>query len=358
VIEGVSKSTTLTPAVSQQLLGEAKFMRAYCYFFLVNMYGDVPLVTGTDYTVNRLLARTPKADVYRQMIGDLKDAQNLLNSNYPDGSLLSTTTDRVRPTKWAATALLARVYLYNSDWTNAEAQSTILINNTALFNLVPLNEVFLKNSNEAIWQLQPVNIGENTRDARVFILPPTGPGFGLAPFGYGEFPASLSPQQMASFEPGDQRRVNWVDSVNANNTTYYFPYKYKVNGLNAPVTEYQMQLRLGEQYLIRAEARAQQGNITAAQEDLNAIRSRAGLPPTTAGDQPSILTAILHERQVELFTEGGHRWFDLKRTGNVDQVMSVVCPLKGGTWASYKQYFPVPVGDVEHDPNIVQNPGY
>jgi hypothetical protein len=131
------------------------------------------------------------------------------------------------------------------------------------------------------------------------------------------------------------------------------------------MTEYFMVLRLGEQYLIRAEARAKQGNIGGAQSDLNVIRNRAGLPNTTASDEASLITAILKERRVELFCEWGHRWFDLKRLGKIDEVMNIVTPIKSnGTvqWQSYKALYPLPLGDLFinniQNPYLTQNPGY
>jgi hypothetical protein len=71
-----------------------------------------------------------------------------------------------------------------------------------------------------------------------------------------------------------------------------------------------------------------------------------------------MLNAIYHERQVELFTEWGHRWFDLKRTGNLNAVMTAVAPAKGSTWSSYMQLMPIPPTDIMADPNIKQNQGY
>jgi hypothetical protein len=73
-----------------------------------------------------------------------------------------------------------------------------------------------------------------------------------------------------------------------------------------------------------------------------------------------MLSAILHERQVELFTEWGHRWFDLIRTKNATSVMSVVTPLKGGVWNNdgHQLLFPIPLSDLGKDPNLKQNSGY
>jgi hypothetical protein len=61
---------------------------------------------------------------------------------------------------------------------------------------------------------------------------------------------------------------------------------------------------------------------------------------------------------VELFTEMGHRWFDLRRTGKIDAVMSVVAPQKGGTWDATKQLLPIPASEIVLNSNLVQNPGY
>ena len=350
-IEGLTNSTNLTTALKQQLLGEAKFIRAFCYFYLVNLYGDVPLVVTTDYTVNAQRVRTPMVQVWQQIIADLKDAQSLLSTNYLKADALGTTTERVRPTKWAATALLARVYLYSGDYVNAETQATAVINNSGMYGLTTLNNTFLKNSNESIWQLQPVTSNiTNTQDAYHFILPPTGPN--------NNWPVYLSTNLLNSFEAGDQRKTNWLSSVTVNTNIYYYPYKYKVNTSNAPVTEYLMILRLGEQYLIRAEARAQQGNSSGAASDLNTIRTRAGLANTTATTQSALLAAIQQERKIELFSEWGHRWLDLKRTSTVDAVMSVVTPQKGGSWSPYKSLYPIPQSEIGKDPNLVQNAGY
>jgi starch-binding outer membrane protein, SusD/RagB family len=354
-LERLAVSNSLTPAVKQQLTGEAKFLRAFFYFYLVNLYGDVPLSITSDYTVNAALSRNTQAQIYQQIIADLKDAQNLLGNNYVSSDAMTTTSERLRPNKWVATAMLARTYLYTQQWDNAEAQASLIINNSGLFSLDSLNAVFLKNSTEAIWQWQPVNTGWNTEDARIFIIPPSGPTVSFPGSGN---PVYISQDLLSAFEPGDERRLNWIDSVTVNGSTFYYPFKYKSATLNSSVTEYLMVFRLAEQYLIRAEARANQNNIGGAQSDLNAIRARAALANTSANDKNSLIAAILHERQIELFTEWGHRWLDLKRTSNVDAVMTNVAPGKGTTWSTNWQWFPISLYDITQDPNLVQNQGY
>ncbi|MFX1707391.1 RagB/SusD family nutrient uptake outer membrane protein [Chitinophaga sp. CC14] len=349
-LEGLTSSTTLTPSIKQQLLGEVKFMRALCYFYLVNLYGDVPLVLSTDYTINNILHRNSKEVIWTQIISDLKEAKSLLSSDYLDGTLLNKTTERVRPTKWSAAALLARSYLYIKDWKNAEVQSTEIINNSIEFNLDSLNRTFLLNSHEAIWQLQPVNIGSNTEDAKIYILTTAGPTV--------DKPVFLSPQLLNSFEINDQRKKIWIDTVTSSGILYHYAHKYKSGTLDAPLTEYNCVFRLGEQYLIRAEARAQQNNIKDSRNDLNSIRMRAGLNGSTINEKEPLLDAIYRERQVELFTEWGHRWFDIKRTEKVNTIMANVTPSKGGSWSSNWQLLPVPSYDILVNGNLTQNAGY
>lgn len=350
-IEGISNSTTLSSSVQKQLVGEAKFLRAFFLFYLTNMHGDIPIVTSSDYQINNVLARSPLKSVYGQIISDLLDAKDNLSSNYVNNDALSITTERVRPNKFVASALLARVYLYNNDWINAENEAASVINNPSLYDTTSVNNVFNKNSKEALWQLQPVNTGSNTEEAKVFIL--TGSPNTSKPI-------YLSSFLLNNFELGDKRRIigNWINSITSGGVTYYYPFKYKISTSGLPVTEYYMVMRLSEQYLIRAEARAQQNNIIGSKGDLNVIRTRAGLPLSTVGTKDSLLAAIFHERQVELFSEWGHRWFDLKRTGAIDSVMAIVTPKKGGTWNKNWQLYPLPIYDIQQNPNLKQNPGY
>jgi len=349
-IEKLPNATSLTAGVKRQLLGEAKFMRAFFYFYLVNLYGDIPLVLSTDYTVNSVRPRTPKAEVWSQIIADLKDAKELLTTDYLDATLLGISPERVRPNKWAATALLARSYLYTQDWINAEAQATEVINHTALFHLDSLNNVFQKNNPEAIWQLQPVNYGSNTEDAKTYII--HSDGFSLSK------PVYLSENLVNSFEINDQRKISWTNTITISGNSYAFPSKYKSDSLNAPLTEYNTVLRLAEQFLIRSEAKAEQKNIQGSLDDLNTIRKRAWLKKYEIGTSLDLSKIIYQERRVELFNEWGHRWLDLKRSKTVNSVMGIVTPQKGGTWSPNWQLYPIPPSDILANKNIIQNPGY
>lgn len=348
-IEGLTKTNFLTPAVKKQLLGEAKFMRAFCYFYLVNLFGDVPLVTSTDYNINATLSRTSSSVIYSFIENDLTDCQNLLANVYPDAKLLNSTTERVRPNKWTATALLARVYLYEKKWALAQTNSSAVIANS-LFSLESIDNVFRANNSEAIWQLQPVNLGWNTEDAQLFILPMSGPE--------AAYPVYLSSSLINSFDSNDQRKSKWISKITIGGQDYSYAYKYKSATLNDPITEYQCVFRLSEQYLIRSEALLQQGDIGGCQSDMNIIRNRAGLNAITSMTTSELLNALQMEYRHEFFTEWAQRWLTLKHFGKVDEVMSINCVSKGGTWRTTSQLYPIPITEIQRDANLIQNPGY
>jgi hypothetical protein len=363
VIEGI-QSSTATLTFRNQWLGEAYFLRAFNLFYLTNLYGDIPLVLTSDYKINNSISRSPQSEVYAQIISDLKNAQSLLPVGFSNGNGLATTTERVRPGNAAATALLARVYLYTGDWTNAEIESTKVINQT-LFSLpTALNTVFLANSQETIWSL----VTGSTNYVGDFTSYLLGvPGItATATTLPNSISAYLNPRQVASFETTlDKRFVNWVQTVviplplstPVASRTYYLPGKYRSNVHNI---ENVMLLRLAEQYLIRAEARAQLNNISGAQSDLNVIRTRAGLSNTTSNTQSALIASILRERRSEFFAEEGHRFFDLKRSGLINGVMTIEAPLKigGAIWNTNLSKWPISSTEIEANPNLIQTTGY
>jgi hypothetical protein len=352
IIAGLQASSTISQPVKNELTGESKWFRAFINFYLVNLFGNIPLITTINYQSNALATRTPAAQIYQSIISDLTAAQNLLPADYSEGG-----GERVRANKWAATAMLARVYLYTDSFPNAEAQASAVIDNAGLYRLDTLNGVFLANSSEAILQWQ------NNSSVNNYTYNATTEGYNLIPFDSTSFPplCYLSPELLNGFEPGDLRKTDWLDSTNYSGTIYYYPYKYKVGSAqaeaNAPVTEYYTVLRLAEQYLIRAEARAQLNKLSDAISDLNTLRTRAGLaslPPSL--NQSQVLAAVAQERRVELFAEWGHRWLDLKRTGQVGAAFSGIN--YKAAYQPFQQLYPIPPYDLQTDPNLKQNPGY
>lgn len=341
MLEGLRDATGMTTPVKQQLEGEAKFIRAFCHFHLVNLFGDIPYLTTTDYRVNAAAARMPVDEVYLLIEQDLLEARDLMAEDFPVAD-----EERVQPGQGAVTALLARLFIYREEWEKAEAESTRLIENTSSYALESdLNNVFLKNSREAIWQLMPVVPGLNTAQGQLFILTTAPNGFSKR--------VSLTGELYDAFETSDNRKALWTASYTEGASTWYYPFKYKVVS-GTDVTEYEMIFRLGEQYLIRAEARAQQDDISGAQDDLNVIRARAGLADTDADDKASLLAALEHERRIELFAEGGHRWADLIRTQRAGTVLGALKP----GWHPNDERFPVPESERQLNPNLSQNEGY
>ncbi len=342
IIEGLEKSDKVTTALKNQLLGEARFFRAFHHFYLVNLFGAVPYVSETDYTKNDLIARTAISDVNEKITADLQDAKALLSDDYS-----YSQNTRVRVNKWAAAALLARVYLYTGDWIHAEEQATTIINKTTLYTLTGLDGVFLKNSVETIWQLIPPNLQKYTTEGSLFNRS-----------NYSADIATMSENLFNAFESNDNRKTKWVGVGNSGGQTWYYPLKYKENYNNGTGAEYSTVLRLAEQYLIRAEARARQDKLTgvnSAASDLDVIRIRAGLPNTTAATQADLLAAIRQEKRVELFTEWGHRWLDLKRTGQADAILGSIKE----SWNDTDVWYPIPLTEIQLNPNLKpQNDGY
>lgn len=362
-IEGISASENLSEPVKKQLLGEAKFVRALMYFYLINLYGDVPLLTTTDIVVNTTAGRTSVDQVYQQIESDLIEAKNGLSDMYLAANITTPAVERVRPNKWAAAALLSRVFLYTGQWAKAADEATAIINNDAQYQLETLQRTFLVDSKEAIWQLQSVAVEMNTLDASMFVLKEGNGKIAGPDADPNGRPVYVSQNLWTAFEPGDRRKIEWLDSVTIGGMTYPFPNKYKIWLPNEPKTESLMMLRLSEQYLIRAESRARLGLLlgtNSASSDLNLIRQKAGLPEIYPDTEQRAIAAIHHERQVELFTELGHRWLDLKRSGTINQIMPGISQQKGGTWDPYKAKYPLPIEDLTRNPNLrnMQNPGY
>jgi hypothetical protein len=254
----------------------------------------------------------------------------------------------------ATQALLARIYLYREQWANASAEATAVIESGIYQLETDLAQTFRYNSKEAILQFMPVMDIYNTAEGGMFV--PVTPN--------GRPAVILSDSLMNKIEPGDARR-SWIRTVTVSSKLYNSPFKYKLN-TGAPREEYNMVLRLAEQYCIRAEARVMLDQLPEAISDLNKIRKRAGLPDlTTITTQSQALAAIEQERYIEFFAEWGHRWFDLKRwpartathpdEKRVEEVMRVCRP---ATWKPTAILWPIPKDELIRNPALTQNEGY
>jgi hypothetical protein len=337
VIEGLTENNKLSGKARDYYLSEAKFNRALMYFYLVNIYGDSPLILTTDVTINNTMPRTPMALVYTQMVKDLTEASAVLGADYS-----FTGGEKVRANKWVAKALLARVYLYLKDYINAEKEANDVITSGVYSLLNTPTGIFTKNNTEAI--LQWGNM-------------PTEANSIASNFIYASTPSNICTTFLLNaFEPGDLRKTTWIKTQTYLNQPVSFPFKFTSTAAGS--NEYYTIMRLAEQYLIRAECKAMRNDFQGCIDDINLIRLKHGnltIPLSAPTNQKIAMDVILRERQVDLFTEGMHRWFDLKRTGRLETVMLSEKPT---TWKSYAVLYPIPFTDIQRNPNLKQNPGY
>lgn len=334
-IEGITGTSAISTKLKQQLIGELKVDRALYYYHMINLWGAVPMVTSTDYKITQKAGRSEVSDVLSFILSDLTDAQQALTTVYPSDG-------RKRPNLYVAQALLSKVYLYLGQYQNAITAASNVIA-APLYQLEPLNGVFLSGSKEAIWQLPANGTYQQTPEGATFI-----------PFGSDYQPDyMLSPQLLNAFEPNDPRLSTWTGFNTVGGTKYYYPFKYKNNAADQTPLEDYMILRLADIYLVRAEAFAQLDKYPEALADLNKIRDRAAdRTDISTNVKAELLKAIWHERQVELFCEWGNRWIDLKRTKTIDAVLSVVKP----SWKPAAALFPIPINEIQANPNLYPNP--
>ena len=348
LIEQLTATDQIQAGTVKQYVSEAKFLRAFAYFYLVNLYDRIPLVLGTDVNTNASAPQVDAAVIYNQMIQDLTDAQNGLSPAYIGNG-------KVRVNQLAATALLARVYLFQKDWVKAEAAASTVITSGFYLPLGSPSTVFLAGSKETILQFW-------TQNGFIARAPSLIPSLATSRPTY-----PLSTNLISSFEPGDLRKSNWTKSNTVSGTVYYYPYKYHNRTANTSAPEYLMALRLGEQYLIRAEARINQaGKIADGIADLNIIRSRSRDAATIAVPNPlptlntglskaEALVALQHERQIELVSEWGNRFLDLKRNGLANAVLVAYKT----TWKTdISLALPIPQSEINTNPSLRQNQGY
>ncbi len=342
LLEGLEGSL-LEEGFKNSLEGQARFIRAFTYFNLVNLYGDVPLLLSTDYRYNATAPRVPLEDVYDQILEDLEVSSTLLMENYPD-------SERTVVNKFVAFSLMARLYLYLENWEQAEYFSSQVINQQNTYQLLEdLDLVFLQNSKEAIWQISPLGnggISTETNEGALYVIEPGTTAL---------YNLKLTQDLVNTFQVVDQRLVHWVGYSEIESV--YFAHKYKDRNSTNNLTEYSMVLRLAEQYLIRSEARAMQNKIDSALEDINSIRTRAGLESLNLNqnwNSESLRNLILEERRKEFFMEWGHRWFDLKRTGLAEDRLAVKKP----GWQNTDVYYPIPDEERIMNTNLTQNDGY
>ncbi len=337
-----------------RLIGECKFLRAVCYFWLVRGWGDVTLqhINNTD--------RVSKEQVYAFIEKDLTEAMAVLPATY-------SGTNIGRATKGAAQGLLSKVYLYQQKWQQAYDAATAVINSSE-YGYSLLSDYSLiwrlegENSSESLFEIQArgqsvahgVQQYSQTQGARGT----TGWGWGFN---------TPSESLLNAFEAeGDNVRRNatiiFRNSVlydgyvvgNTENAMYNMKAYSSANKGASDTDKNIRYLRLGEIYLIQAEAANELGSTLEAHTALNTIRNRVGLANVTTTDQTALRKAIWAERRLELAFEHD-RWFDLIRTGQANEVMTA----HGKKFVTGKhELFPIPNTQLIDTPTMLQNPGW
>jgi len=347
VLQNLPKVSGVTEATRKSVTAEAKFLRAWAYFIATYTYGDVPLITGTDQIANRNVGRTARATIltavladYQAALADLPAVTSASTNAITNGTYANQTTCR---------AALARFYLYQKNWAQAEQLAGQVIAS-------------------GIYTLQPNYIDVVTKDFISESILEVGyalsddPGtsnFGLNNLLVGRrevIPSNQLVVQLTSIQAGTrQQTMSFSTSNLRGNDNGWTVRKY---GTASEDNNNIVLMRLAEMYLIRAEARAQQGKLTGtngAIADLNVLRTRAKAPAIAATNQADVLLAVEQERVYELAFEG-HRWYDLVRTGRAQAVMSAFSP----NWKEAYLLWPIPQSEIQQNPALVgkQNPGY
>jgi starch-binding outer membrane protein, SusD/RagB family len=349
-----------------EIMGEAKFLRALFYSELVKLYGEIPLVKKSDSAdpKDTELFKSSQEDVYAYIVADLESAANLLPDAYGDN-----TVSKARATKGAANALLARAYAQrpNKDYSKVIQYCDAVINSSAGYSLMgdyaDLFDGEHYNNNESIFEIQFIGGTPEGNWGPQLLLPPSISGDSWRKY------CTPSNDLVKAFDDeGDNIRkdasiiwedVDWVDehwNTESSPGPVPFAFKFKVaNGWNSGDHVYY--LRLADIMLLKAEAqfKSQQGDRGRAM--LNDIRDRVDLPVTGAVDG-ELLDAILHERRLELAFEAS-RWHDLVRNDKAVSTMNELeeVNLLTGETTNYNigkshEYLPVPANEKDRNPNL------
>lgn len=332
ILYAIPSIEDLSEEESAQFEGEALYLRALFYYNLVVHFSDVPLKTLPTLDLGSIEAeRTPATQVYEQIIADLILARDLLPTAKTAG----------RANTYAASALLAKVYLAKFQMLKHEVSAGLAIVeasrviNEGGYTLEPAFSSLFSSSTsssesifEVVYDLQNFNRLAQYYYTRNLI---------------GRYEVAPTAGFLGCFEPGDQRLTGSVAYDDKN-----LPYGIKYNDV-AGGTDRVYISRLADVILTRAEALAYSGgDPVAIRSDIDQVRNRAGLGNVNASTPAELKLAIENERRREFAFEG-HRWIDLVRTGRAVSVL--------GIDPKYT-LFPIPLIEMQTNAKMTQNPGY
>ena len=344
LLENLPKVTGVPEATRKQVLAEARFLRGYANFIGANTYGDIPQVTTTDQIANRTIGRTAKATILTSVLADYEAALTDLPT-VASGST-NITTNATYLNKTSCQAAIARYHLYQKNWVKAEELATLVIGSGVYRLETNYEDITTRDfTGESI-----LEVGYNLSDD------PGTSSFGLNNILAGRREVIPSNQLVLSLigtEAGTRRATIGFSAQNLRGSDN--GWTVRKYGTASEENNNIVLIRLAEMYLIRAEARAQQGKLAPAVADLNVLRTRAKAPAIAIAAQADVLLAVERERVYELAFEG-HRWYDLVRTGRVQAVMSAFSP----NWNSRYELWPIPQSEIQQNPTLrgQQNPGY
>jgi len=341
------------------LVGECKFLRALGHFDLTRLYcqpynqGEGRSQLGVPLMLISEIGQPARDDlgtVYDQIVEDLLAAEEKL----PEVSMNEGSDPSGWATKFAAQALLARVYLYMGEWQNAADYATKVLENFPGRLYTP--EEYTTWDNGGAWGTDNAievifevwgdegNSSHGNWDVISYILSPDG---------YGDVGASLDLYDQ--YEAGDVRKALFTNTADYPNNYWSLKYPGKAPSGNLREDNIPV-LRLSEMYLIRAEAIINGASVAgaSAESDLNEIRINRNATPVSS----PTLADVYAERMLELCFEG-HQAFDLARTGrdlernDYDGAVNQDIPFPDYRWA-----MPIPQAEMDANENMVQNPEY
>jgi len=337
IFENLPNVVGVDQLVRDNLTATAHFMRGYAYFVGAYTYGGMPLVLTTELEANQNIPRESQDAILEQALDDLESAEELIPIFEPNPAFVNI---------WSIWSALARYHLYAENWDQAIDYATAVIDSEEYELSEDFRDIVLDDFPTGVI----LEVGYTLNDD------PGTSTYGLNNLFEARrevIPSNEAVLALVSEESGDRRFTMFFNPAELGGIDNGWTVaKY---GTADEDNNNIMIFRLAEMYLIRAEAYVQQNNLEDAEDDLNLLRVRSDAPELQLTGENQALLVIEDERLYELAYEG-HRWYDLVRTGRIDEVMNIFSP----NWRSAFTRWPIPIGEIQNNPALQgeQNEGY